>query len=383
MKVDKLDYAPLKPAVFTEGSIVYGNTWSDSGEKGRPGDISRYLAHFDVLGWARNKSHILKFMAFTIRHPDIKINHALLFGGAEGIGKDFLLYPLMLAMGENHTTIEGEELLANYNGYAMSTKHLHINEIELGDRDSTKAVSARIKPLAAAPPDMLRVNEKFVKPVKVRNILSVTASTNSPVPIRLNSVSRRFYAVWSDLKTRDDYDEMLPEWKEYWEDRWAWMKGGGALAVIEYLRNQVDLSDFRPGESPPMTEFLRDIREASKPPMQVTVEAFLNRKIGCFEADLVTSSDISETIKAGVITDGNLIYADSKLFTAIRVGCIMRDVSQVRKVRARGDGQDLNLWVLRNWHAYKDLAPNDLYRLYQVQMEELKKRPRPLLTVVK
>jgi len=383
MKVDKLDYAPMKPAVFSEGNVVYGNTWTDSGAKGQPGDISRYLSHFDVLGWARNKAHILKFFAFTILHPDIKINHALIFGGAEGIGKDWLLYPLMLAMGENHTSIEGEELLANYNGYVMSTKHLHINEVELGDRDSTKAVSARLKPLAAAPPDHIRVNEKFVKPIKVRNILSVTASTNSQVPVRLNSVSRRFYAVWSDLKTRDDYDEMLPEWKEYWEDRWAWMKGGGALAVIDYLRTQVDLSNFRPGESPPMTEFLRDIREASKPPMQLTIEAFLNRQIGCFEADLVTGSDIAETIKAGVITDSNLIYADLKLFTPVRVGCVMRDISQVRKTRGRANGSDLNLWVLRNWEKYKDMSATELHGHYVSQMNELKGRPRAVLTVVR
>ena len=384
MKVDKLDYAPLRPGVFTEAGIVYGNTWSDSGVAGQPGDISRYLEHFDVLGWGRNRNHILKFFAFTIKHPDVKINHALLFGGAEGIGKDFILYPLMLAMGENHTTIEGEELLANYNGYVMSTKHLHINEIELGDRESTKAVGAKLKPLAAAPPDTIRVNEKFLKAVKVRNILSVTATTNSQTPIRLNSVSRRYYAVWSDLKTRDEYDEMLPEWREYWEDRWAWMKGGGALAVVDYLRTQVNLLDFRPGEAPPMTEFLRDIREASKSPMQLTIEAFINKRIGCFESDIVTCADMAETIRAGVITNPNLIYADSKLFTPVKIGCIMRDISQVRKVRGRANGDDLNLWVLRDWAKYSLVETSAaMYHEYMNQMNRIKSNIKPLLAVVK
>lgn len=383
-KVDKLDYAPLKPAIFTEGEITYGNTWSDSGEKGQPGDISRYLEHFDILGWGRNRNHILKYFAFTIRHPDVKINHALLFGSAEGCGKDWILYPLVLAMGENHTTIEGEELLAGYNGYVMSTKHLHINEVELGDRESTKAVSNKVKHMAAAPPDTIRVNEKFVKAVKVRNVLSVTATTNSQVPLRLNNVSRRFYAVWSDLRTRDEYDEMLPEWREYWEDRWTWMKNGGAQAVINYLRHNVSLDDFRPGESPPMTDFLRDIREASKSPMQLTLEAFMLRRIGCFEADLVTCADMAETLKTGIITNENLFYCDHKLFTPVKIGCIMRDISQVRKVRAReGREVDLNVWVLRNWEMYKDMDSATLARTYAAQMESLKKLNKPTLTVVR
>jgi hypothetical protein len=61
----------------------------------------------------------------------------------------------------------------------------------------------------------------------------------------------------------------------------------------------------------------------------------------------------------------------------------MRDISQVRKTRGRSSGNDLNLWVLRNWEKYKDMSATELHGHYVSQMNELKGRPRAVLTVVR
>lgn len=372
-KVDKLDYAPLQPPVFEHQGIVYGNGWSEVGEvKGERGDVSRYLQHYDVLGWGHNRSHVLKYLAYTIRHPDKKINHMILMGSGEGCGKDWLLYPLVMAMGENHMTIDGEELLSGFHDYVLHTKHLHINEAELGDRKEAMAVSAKLKPLAAAPPDKLRVNQKNIKPLRIRNLLSVTMTTNSQLPFRLNQTSRRIYALWSDLNIRDEYDNVMPEWEEYWNDRWNWMRNGGALAVIEYLRNQVDLSDFDPGKAPPMTDFLRDIRDASKSPMVQTIEEFILRKIGCFGADLCTASDMAETLRAGVITHNDLMYCDHKLFTPVRVGTVMREMGKAKQIRARDSLTDTKVWAIRNVQYYNSLTPKQIIDMYYAQQENIR-----------
>ena len=365
-KVDRLDYAPKQPRIFIEDGCRYANTWSDATQSfGAPGDASRWTMHFDALGWGEHRDHIEKWMAFTLRHPDRKINHMLLLGSGEGCGKDFLLYPLIKAMGENHTVISGEELLEGFNDYVLSTKYLHINEAELGDRREALAVSNKLKPLAAAPPEQLSVNQKGIKRIKVRNILNATMTTNSVMPLRLNGPSRRFYAIWSDLNPRDKQDNMKPEWLQYWEDRWTWMKAGGWKAVVYHLMHTVDLSNFNPNEAPPMTEFLREIKESSKSPMQQTLEAFIDKKHGAFRCDVLTTNDMGETLRAGAMTPADMM-TDPKFFTDKKIGMLLKEIGSYQQVRC----SKARLWVIRNEEKYAAMTSPDLYREYERQMKE-------------
>src|SRR5271165_521527 len=63
--------------------------------------------------------HIMKWLAHRVQRPAEKINHALVLGGLQGIGKDTLLEPVKRAVGpwnwqeENPSTI----LESHFNGY--------------------------------------------------------------------------------------------------------------------------------------------------------------------------------------------------------------------------------------------------------------------------
>ena len=364
-KVDKLDFAPKKPRIFEEEGIVYTNTWDSRNErKGNEGDCSKWLDHWKTLGWDSNKKHMLQWMAFTILHPEIKINHILLLGGMEGTGKDFLLYPLLKAMGKHSEVVDGHELLSNFSDYILNYKHLHINETELGDHKDANTISNKLKPLAAAPPETLRVNVKNKTPMKVRNIVNVTMTTNSQMPVKLNGPSRRFYAVWSDFNQRDVGDNILPKWYDYWASNWEWMQGEGVDHCIWYLRNCVDLTDFVPGAPPPMTEFLSSIRDASKSPAQQTIEAFIENKVGVFSSDIITANDACSTLKS--IGSDDLMYMDYKWFTPTKVGRIMRDIPGCSKLRVRKD-TDFKVWVIRGKEEYEKLTEGELYDEYQNQ----------------
>ncbi len=259
-KVDRLDYAPKKPARFFENNVVISNTWSDHSErKGKPGDVSKWLGHFDILGFSDYKKSLLQFMAYTIRHPDKKINYGVLIGGAEGIGKDFILTPLLKALGENSTTISGETLLDRFNDFVLGHKHIHVNELEPGNDVDAAKIATRLKPMLASPPDTLRSESKGIKAINVRNILSVTMTTNSKKCLKLHGQSRRLLVLWSDIVMLDQYSGLLPDWQKYWDDRWAWMDGEGVDHCIHYLRNEVDLSDFKPRQPPRVTEHLRNM----------------------------------------------------------------------------------------------------------------------------
>lgn len=367
-KVDRLDYAPKQPRIFVENGCRYANTWCDSTQStGVKGDVQRWVQHFDALGWGEHRKHIEQWMAFTLRHPEQKINHMLLLGSGEGCGKDYLLYPLIKAMGDNHSVISGEELLENFNDYVLSTKYLHINEAELGDRREAMAVSNKLKPLATSPPETLSVNQKGIKRIHVRNIINATMTTNSVMPLRLNGPSRRFYALWSDVNPRDENDNMKQEWLDYWEDRWTWMKGGGWKNVAWYLINEVDLTGFNPNEAPPMTEFLREIKESSKSPMQLTLESFIAKKHGAFKCDLLTTADMGEVLRAGIMSPADMM-SDPKYFTDKKIGMLLKESGTYTQIRHR----NARIWVIRNFEKYAHKSTGELFTEYEHQLKTLK-----------
>jgi hypothetical protein len=367
-KVDRLDFAPRMPRVFTEKGVIFGNSWTaDQTLLGAKGDCSWWLAHWDKLGWTQHRDHHLKWMAYTLRFPENKINHMLLFGGKEGIGKDFLTFPVMQAMGEYAKTIDGTELASNHNEYVMNTKLLMINETEMADHAQSREVSNRLKPLAAAPPNTLRVNPKGITAINIRNIVNCMMMTNDRTPLRLGGTSRRFHAAWSDLNIRDEYDNVLPEWREYWKTRWEWMLQQYE-ACIYHLMNEVDLTGFNPGEAPAMTEFLRDIRESSKSAAAITVETFINQRIGAFKSDLVTVNDLSNTMRAAEMSHSELLNQEASWFTPVRIGRILAEIGCSQK-RVSHKGQSLRIWVLRNSEKHTGA---DVYAMYEVEMARSK-----------
>lgn len=381
-KVDKLDYAPKQPHIFNENGTTYGNMWSDSGQStGVNGDVARWRDHFDALGWACHRDHIEKWMAFTLRHPDRKINHMVLLGSGEGCGKDYLLYPLIKGMGENGTVISGEELLEGFNDYVMSTKYLHINETELGDRREAMQVSNKLKPIAAAPPEKVSVNQKNIKRIQVRNIINGTMTTNSQLPLRLNGPSRRFFAVWSDMNPRDENGDMLKGWLDYWEDRWTWMKGDGWKNVLHHLYNDVDLSDFNPNEAPPMTDFLRDIQDSSKTPLQQSIEAFIVDRIGLFQSDLMTANDIVAVMRADSAFSTTNVFCDPKHITPVTVGRALSSMINIVQIRARHSSSSVRLYAIRSVVKYQTMRSSELHAEYQRQIAAVKGSAP--LTVVK
>lgn len=368
-KVDKLDYAPKMPIVFDEAGITYGNMWSDQGQpKGEPGDVTPWLNHFKTLGWEKHRNHIEQWMSFTLRQPEDKINHMLLFGSGEGCGKDWLLYPLTMGMGENGNPIAGGDLTSDFDDYLLGAKYLHINETDLADHRKAVQVSEKLKPLAAAPPLKLNVNPKGVKRIKIRNIVNCTMTTNSQLPLKLNGPSRRFFAVWSDLNTRDSDGQMTEEWKDYWDIYWKWMKKDGWKHVLYYLYNVVSLENFRPFEAPLVTDFLKEIQDSSKSPMQQTIEAFINEQIGLFKSDLMTSQDMSDTIRTEGVFSTQFVYCDVKYLTPSVISRIVSGITSTRKLRAISHKSSVRMYAIRNVEKYKDLGPTDLHQQYKLQM---------------
>ena len=219
-------------------------------------DIRFWRDHLHAL-WPSEADHIASCFAHRVQRPSEKINHALVLGGEQGVGKDAIAAPLKIAVGHwNFAEISPQEALGTFNEFRQSVV-LRISEgKDLGDIDRF-AFYDGAKTLIAAPPDTLRVNPKFIKPYYVLNIVWVIITTNHKVGgLFLPADDRRHYVAWTTVE-RSAFNEA------YWGRYWTWLENGGAAAVADYLRN-IDLSGFNPKAPPKRTQAFYEMVNAMR-----------------------------------------------------------------------------------------------------------------------
>jgi hypothetical protein len=224
----------------------------------RAGDITAWLDLVHKV-FPEQADHIVLWLAHRVQRPQEKINHALVLGGKPGIGKDTILEPVKQAIGPwNFADEAPHRVLGGFNSFARSVI-LRISEArDLGDWDRF-AFFERMKALIAAPPDVVRINEKHLREYYIFNLCGVVITTNHKSDgIFLPADDRRHFVAWSSLSNKDFADD-------YWRRQYRWYASGGNAAVAEYLASR-DLSSFDPKAPPPKTEAFWEIANANRAP---------------------------------------------------------------------------------------------------------------------
>ncbi len=137
----------------------------------------RWLEHVAKV-FGEDSDHIVCWLAHRVQHPGDKINHALVMGGKQGIGKDTLLEPVKRAVGPwNFAEVSPHHMLGRFNGFLKSVI-LRVSEArDLGDVNRFQFYD-HMKAYTAAPPDVLRVDEKHLREHAVTNCCGVIITTN-------------------------------------------------------------------------------------------------------------------------------------------------------------------------------------------------------------
>ena len=99
------------------------------------GNADRWLHHVEKL-YGDDAGHIIRWLAHRVQKPADKINHALVLGGKQGIGKDTLLEPVKYAIGAwNFLEVSPQQVLGRFNGFLKSVI-LRVSEArDLGEFD--------------------------------------------------------------------------------------------------------------------------------------------------------------------------------------------------------------------------------------------------------
>lgn len=310
--VDQMSWLPGQPEIIADqvmlleglsrkkGARLYNMYRAPVHGDGNPAKAQRWIDHV-YLVYPTGAARIIRFMAHATQRPGVKINHGLLLGGAPGIGKDTILAPLRYAVGgSNFAEVRPPDLFDAFNTWQQAVV-LRINELhDLGEHNMY-ALYERMKPVTAAPPEALPINEKHIGRYYIPNIVKVIMTTNyKENGIYLPPDDRRTDVMWSPL-THDQRGSA-----EYFNGLYAWLEQEGNGHVAAYLM-AYDLTGFDPKAPPAKTDAFWAIVNANRsptdsnigdivegltkqhdgtPPMILTVETMRDyaRSAGMFEA---------------------------------------------------------------------------------------------------
>jgi hypothetical protein len=253
-----ITYAAGESVLVARDGDVYGNRWRDARPPvliGASTDVQRWIDHCAVLvPDDKEREHIFNVMAYKVQHANVKINHAVLHGGDQGAGKDTMWAPFIWAVcgpGMKNRGLLDNDTLGSQWGYALESEILILNELKEPEARERRALANKLKPIIAAPPEMLTVNRKGLHPYDMMNRMFVLAFTNDPLPITIDSQDRRWFCIWSTApRMQPDEAKAL----------WDWYKAGGFEAIAAWLHAR-DVSAFNPAATPMWTEFKANLVE--------------------------------------------------------------------------------------------------------------------------
>jgi hypothetical protein len=299
--VHDLTWAPGRPQIVENafldqggwiakpGARVYNGYRPPRSMDGNPAKAGRWLDHVAYV-YSDAAEHLIAWFAHRVQRPGEKVNHALVLGGAQGIGKDTILEPVRHAVGAwNFGDVSPIELLGRFNPFLKNVV-LRVSELrDLGDRDRY-GFYEHTKTLIAAPPDTILIDEKNIHAYRVPNLIGVVFTTNHRTDgLYLPADDRRHYVAWSDL-TPDDFPA------DYWAELYRWFdddgEGGSGIAHVAAYLAARDLSGFDPKAPPPKTPAFWDVVAAGRAPEDTEI-ADVIANLG--EPDALTIGDIART----------------------------------------------------------------------------------------
>lgn len=360
--VEAVTWTPCDDKVVTLGAKVCANRYRPAGVDA---DQFGTVLDEDVKMWLdvvkricpvkSQREHLLDWMAFTVQFPAAKINHQVVIGGVPGTGKDSMLNPMRLGVGIHNTAeITPDVAFKDFNSHLQGTKLLVIQEAMNFNR---REAENKLKVLCAAPPDLLQVNVKHLAQYYVANVLSMVMFTNHTDALYISEGDRRYFCIWSEAGPMlDDQGRILHMWFS--------ANNNENLNRCAVWLMQRDVSHFDRGMMPPMTEWKKEIIEASTDSFIAHLRSMFDASEGEFYRGIVTVADFRNDVK-----ELRLHRSDNAIGKALlSVGCIRVSAAFRNEKRA----SVRKTFYLMPWfhEKFKDLNGKELNGKYNDDFED-------------
>jgi hypothetical protein len=221
-------------------------------EKGDPEKATPWIEHCKLIC---NDDPILydrffNVLAQTLQDPGTKCNGAIVLTGNQGVGKDAALFPLRYIFGSwNVSNVEPDALTAQFKPFFRSLVVI-VDETHSNEEMKTTDFYNTLKPMLAAPPEYLPMNDKF-QPIRyVANVMRFFITTNDKLSIYIPEDDRRMFVIDCYRQSNWHIDEGKPD---YFKDLFNWFSNEDGFAHISAWLRARDISQFNPKAPPEFT----------------------------------------------------------------------------------------------------------------------------------
>jgi putative DNA primase/helicase len=202
--VDNINFYPLEQILIKIDGKIYFNTYKRSNfmikadeEEDKEKDYSSFfpaienlLRHICLNDEIYN--YVLKWYAWKVQHPEIKVPTALIFQGEKGTGKSFFQEQVIKTIfGHLWTTINQENMEDKYNLYMFET--LLVNLEEAISDDTKEKISQKLKNLVSD--TTISIRKMNNDPFTVLCFANLTMNTNTHKPIKIEEKDRRYTII--------------------------------------------------------------------------------------------------------------------------------------------------------------------------------------------
>jgi hypothetical protein len=236
----------------------------------RPGNVDPWINLIERV-FPEDVEPILDWLAHRVQRPGEKLNHAMVLGGEQRIGKDTILKPVRHAVGpSNFRDCAPSDVLGTWTDFTKAVI-LRINEArDIGREFDRFKFYDHCKTLIAEPPETLRCNEKHIPQYYIPNLVGVVITTNHKTDgLYLPAGDGRHYVAWSPLT-------MNPFPEKYWIDLHHWYEREGYAVVAHYLKTR-NLRHFNPKAPPPRTDAFWAMADDYRAPESAEMDDALDR----------------------------------------------------------------------------------------------------------
>lgn len=294
-RVDAMDYLAGTSQLIVRGEdgALLVNLWQDTGVKaaaGDPGPILDYFAHF--IPDTRSREHVIRYLAYLVQRPSVKIEHGVIVTGGFGTGKGTLRAILRILLGaSNVKKIEGEELSGKNN---MAWVNRQVVIFEEAVQSGKFEVYNRTKELVTD--EFFRVQDKYIPLHDGRTPRGIFIMSNDNAPIALPSNDRRWFIC--DTPETPETDEEKATNKAFFKALHDRLEGDPAVvaAFRHYLLTEVDLATFTAKGAPPTTAAKARATEESRTPIARVLADLIQAGDAPFHRDIVSAAQALDAI---------------------------------------------------------------------------------------
>lgn len=252
--VDMAGMHPGAGRLYSEDGLSYVNNYIPIDVEEVP-PVAHEKEAIEFL-WSRMRdpvfrSWLLKFFAYALQNPGVKIQSApLLVSAAQGTGKNTIMKVLPETLfGSRYVRgMSGNVLGGQFNGAVGSTWWLYLEELRAGANKADRMhTTNKIKSWITD--NTIEVHKKGLEAYDIRNRVQVTATSNFDDALQLDNNDRR-WAIGEMLGPLTPTESI---------DLYSFLLSERAPGVLRYIFRRVDTTGFQPAAKAPETMAKKDM----------------------------------------------------------------------------------------------------------------------------